>query len=137
MKVLGETKIFKDDKGIYRLSIANKERNENGEDESIFMRVHVGFRKGQEVKNKSKINIKDGFLTFFQVDTGEKYDNGNPIYKKFPKIMVMDYELLEEGVDEVYQSKDYSNNTQSTINGSDIKNGNVSTSFMSDDDLPF
>lgn len=131
MKVTGETRIFKDDRGIYKISICNKEINANGEEESIFMRIHVGFRKGQEVKNKTKINIKDGFLTFFRMKTEEINEKGNPIYKRYPKLIVLDYEVLEEGIDEVQKSKNYFN-TKSNLSDDTI--GGYSSS---DDELPF
>ena len=133
MQITGQATIFKNDKGTYKLSIMNKELQENGEEKPIFMSINVGFKKGIEVKNKTKIDIKDGFLTFFKIDTGEVYEDGNPVYKKFPKIMVMDFEVLEEGIDEVQQSKDYSN-TQSNFSD-DVFGGEYSS--MSNDDLPF
>lgn len=125
--------IFKTDKGAYKASIMSKEIDNNGEEKSIFMQINVGFKKGIEVKNKSKINVKEAFLTFFRIPTGNTYEDGTPEYKKFPKIMIMDFEVVEEGVDEVQQTKDYSN-TQS--NFSDDSIGGFYPS-MSDDDLPF
>lgn len=133
MNIIGQATILKDDKGTYKIAIANKEMQENGEEQTIFMRINVGFRKGIEIKNKTKINITNGFLTFFRIDTGEVYEDGTPIYRKFPKIMVMDFEVIEEGIDEVYQSKDYSNN-QSNF-GDDIFGGYYPDT--SNDELPF
>lgn len=131
MNITGQATIFKNDKGIYKLSIMNKEIQEDGSEKSVFMPINVGFKKGIELKNRSKIDIKNAFLTFFQIDTGEMYEDGKKIYKKFPKIMVMDFDVLEEGVDEVQQSRNY-NDTQS--NFSDDSMGGY---FSSSDDLPF
>lgn len=133
MNITGQVTILKDDKGTYRLSIANKEIQENGEEQTIFMRINVGFRKGVEVKNKTKINIKDGFLTFFRINTGNVYEDGSPEYKKFPKIMIMDFDVIEEGTDEVYQSKEYSN-TQSNFSNDAFGGYYPDTSS---DELPF
>lgn len=128
MNITGQATILKDDKGTYKIAILNKEIQENGEEQPIFMRINVGFKKGVEVKNKTKIDIKNGFLTFFRIATGNTYENGVPEYRKFPKIMVMDFEIVEEGTDEVYHSKEYSNLPS---------NNNANEFYSSDDDLPF
>ena len=132
MNVTGQATIFKNDKGIYKLSIASKELQENGEGKPTFMPIHVGFMKGVEVKNKTKINIKNGFLTFFKIDTGDIREDGKTVYKKFPKIMVMDFEVLEEGTDEVQKSRDYSNETTTSSN-----DFGYYPEIQSDDELPF
>lgn len=132
MNLSGQTTIFKNDKGIYKLSIASKELQENGEEKTVYMQINVGFRKGIEVKNKTKINIKDGFLTFFKIDTGELTEEGKPIYKKFPKAMIMDFDVIEEGINETYHSKDHID-TQNNISD-DVFGGYYSESS---DELPF
>lgn len=115
MQIIGETKIFKDDRGVYKLAIANKDINkETGEETTTFMRINVGFKKGlPEVKNQSKINIKNGFLTFYRMETEEVDNEGNKIFRNFPKIMITDFEIVEEGTDDVqtsYQTKQENNN---------------------------
>lgn len=127
MQIIGEVTILKDNRGICKVGIANKELQADGTEVTKFMRMNIGFRKGIEVKNKSKINIKDGFLTFFRIETDQVNENGDKIYKSYPKIMVMDFEVIEEGTDEVYQHKEYTT-TQETEVGSE---------FVSDDELPF
>lgn len=132
MNILGEARILKDDRGVYKTTLVNTESNkETGEEEKIFMKINVGFRKGVELKNKTKINIKDGFLTFFRMATGNTYEDGKLEYKKFPKIMIMDFEVLEEGTDEPCHSKDYSD-TQSNSN-----EDTTSEFYPSEDELPF
>ena len=130
MQVTGQATILKNDKGIYKISVVNKETNDNGEEKSIFMQINVGFRRGVELKNKTKINVTDGFLTFFRIKTDELNENGEPIYRKFPKIFILDFEVLEDGIDEVYQTKDY----KTLQNDS---NANHDVFFGDDDDLPF
>lgn len=67
MKITGETMIFKNDIG-YSTSISNKK--EDGTYEN--MPISVNFRKGIEVPNKTKINILDGFLSFYKTKNDEK-----------------------------------------------------------------
>ena len=77
--------------------------------------ITVGFRKGVELDNFTKINIKNGFLTHYSYQN----EDGETI-KKF-KIMVMDFDVIET----------YSNNNTE----------NTTSDEMSDiypyDDLPF
>lgn len=129
MQIIGETKIFKDERGVYKLAIANKEINpETNEEEVNFMRINVGFKKGlPEVKNQAKINIVNGFLTFYKIKTNEVNEEGNPIYKNFPKIMITDLEILEEGTDEVLKYREPK--TENTVS--------QTTYPEYDDDLPF
>lgn len=134
MNITGQATIFKDDKGVYRLSIMNKEIQENGEEQNVFMRINVGFKKGVEVKNKTKINITNGFLTFFRIPTGNTYENGSAEYKKYPKIIVLDFEVLEEGIDEVQQTRDYSAPTTKEVGYADTQDEFWSTD---DEELPF
>lgn len=133
MNITGEIRILKDDRGIYKTTLVTTETNkETQEDVKAFMKINVGFKKDVEVKNKTKINIKDGFLTFFRIATGEVYDNGKPVYSYFPKLVIMDFDIIEEGIDETYQTKDYST---SQTNFSD----DTFEDYYSDttDDLPF
>lgn len=118
--------IFKNDKGTYKSSITAKDINENGEQINKYMNIHVGFRKGVEVKNKTKMKVNNAFLTFFNFKTGNIKDDGKEEILKFPKIMIMDFEVLEDGVDENFHSKDYSQN--------DIENNEF---YSQTDELPF
>ncbi len=81
MKITGETMIFKNDKG-YSTSISSKK--EDGSYENMF--IAVNFKKGVEVENKTKINITDGFLSFYKTKDG--------LAK--PKIVVMEYEIAND-----------------------------------------
>lgn len=118
--------IFKNDKGTYKSSITARDINENGEQINKYMNIHVGFRKGVEVKNKTKIKVNNGFLTFFDFKTGNIKDDGKEEILKFPKIMIMDFEVLEDGVNENFHSKDYSQN--------DTENNEF---YSQTDELPF
>lgn len=81
MKVSGETMIFTNDKG-YSTTISNKK--EDGTYENMF--IAVNFRKGVSVDNKTKINITNGFLSFYKTKEGLPK----------PKIMIMDFETIGE-----------------------------------------
>ena len=81
MKITGETMIFKNDIG-YSTSVSNKK--EDGTYEN--MSISVNFRKGVELENKTKINITDGFLSFYRTKNDEKR----------LKLVVMDFETDED-----------------------------------------
>jgi len=129
MNITGEMRILKDDRGVYKTTLVTTETNRTtNEEEKIFMKINAGFRRGVELKNKTKINVKEGFITFFRIATNETYEDGKPIYKYFPKIMIMDFDIVEDGVDEVQQTKEYSNESYSNID-------EIFTTPV--DDLPF
>ena len=135
MNISGEARILKDDRGVYKTTLVSTDNNkETGEEEKIFMKINVGFKKGVEVKNKTKINITNGFITFFRIDTGEVREDGKTDYKYFPKLVIMDFEILEKGVDEVMFSK-----PKKTVESNSHYSDEAETSYMSDDIdvLPF
>ena len=126
--------IFKDERGISFAYVTNKEQDENGEPYFTYARINIKFRKGVEVKNRTKIRINDGFLTFYQASTGEFSEKtGKEIKRNYFKIVVMDFDVLEDGIDEPYTYKvKGQNNEKSNTNfdNFDIYGGE-------DDDLPF
>lgn len=65
MNISGETMIFKNDRG-YSTTISNKK--EDGSYENMF--IPVNFRKGIELPNKTKINVINGFLSFYKTKDG-------------------------------------------------------------------
>ena len=137
MNISGEARILKDDRGIYKTTLVSTDTNkETGEEEKMFMKINVSFKKGIEVKNKTKINITNGFITFFRIDTGEVRENGKPDYKYFPKLMIMDFEVLEEGVDEVYSSKP-KRAVENDFKDKDNELSEIYTDTYFDDELPF
>lgn len=89
LKVTGEIFIFKNDKGAYSTSISNKK--EDGSYEN--MRISVNFRKGTELENKTKINVINGFLSFW------KNNQGLPQIK----LVVMEYESTKTNENEEYK----------------------------------
>lgn len=78
IRITGDVYIWKNENGRYKTSISNKK--EDGTYDRVY--VQVQFRKGVELENKTKINIKDAFLTFFHTQ------EGNTVYK----IVVLDFE---------------------------------------------
>lgn len=90
----GETMIFKNDKGFYSMTLSKK--NQDGTYANVYIRV--GFRKGVNLPNKTKINIKSGFLTFDQYEKdGLKITN--------LKIFVTDFEKVGEEKQTTKQNK--------------------------------
>lgn len=122
--------IFKNDRGVYKATLSKKDTNENGEQITRYMNIHVGFRKGVELKNKTKIKVNNGFLTFFPIETGNIKDNGKKEVLNFLKIMIMDFEVLEDGIDENFHSKEYA---QKDVNSND----DFDDFYSNNDELPF
>lgn len=79
LRLTGETTIFKNEKGFYSTGISNK-LMDGSWDNAYFP---VQFKKGVEVENKTKINITNGFLTFYR----NANDNNKPVFK----IMVLEF----------------------------------------------
>ena len=120
--------IFKNERGINFAYVTNKEQDENGEPYFTYARINIKFRKGVEVKNRTKIRINDGFLTFYQ--------SGKEIKRNYFKIVVMDFDVLEDGIDEpyTYQVKGQ-NNEKSNTNFDNFDKFDIYG--REDDDLPF
>ena len=131
--------IFKDERGVTSAYVANKELDENGEPYYVYARIVVGFRKGVEIKNKAKIKINDGFLTFYQVDTGEfSEQTGKPIKRNYFKIVVMDFDVLEEGIDEPYGYSNKTTENNTSEKSSELDNFEDFRIYGgAGDDLPF
>lgn len=77
MKITGQTIIFKNEFG-YSTSISKK--NEDGTYDKMYLSIQLP--KGIELENKTKINITNGFLTFYKTKEGLPK----------PKIVVMQFE---------------------------------------------
>lgn len=89
MKVTGKATIFAKDfenGRSYSLSISKK--NPDGTYDKTKLYMNVGFKKDVVLENKTKIEILDGFLTFY------KNKNGLAL----PKIQVMDYSLIDNDI---------------------------------------
>ena len=71
LRITGENYVWKNEKGNYSMSVSNKLMDGSWENASI----PVQFKKGVELENKTKINITEGFLSFF------KTQEGKPVFK--------------------------------------------------------
>lgn len=98
IKITGETKIFKSDKGFYSTGISNKLMDGSWDNDYF----PVQFKKGVEVENKSKINITNGFLTFYR----DKNNENKPVFK----IIVLDFTQVGDAIED----------TASTFDNSDL-----------------
>lgn len=103
MQIRGETMIFANEKGGYSTTISNK--NQDGTYDNMY--IAVNFKKDVMVENKTKIDITNGFLSFY------KTREGLPKLK----IVVMDFEI-----------KGNTETKQEEVNNFEINQ---------DDDLPF
>lgn len=77
--ITGEIIVFKSDKG-YSTAINSKDREGNWDR----MYISIQLPKGQEVENKTTIEITKGFLSF--------YKDKNGMAK--PKVVVQEYKVL-------------------------------------------
>lgn len=118
--------IYKDEQGKYKTYIKGTETQENGEVKDIYMSKKVQFRKGIEVKNKSKIEVLKGWSSCYRIKTDELTEDGKPKYKYFDKYFISEFNLLEDGADEPTRPKQQTQSTQEDFSFS-----------VSDDDLPF
>lgn len=118
--------IYKDEQGRYKTYIKGTETQEDGEVKDIFMSKKVQFKKGVEVKNRSKIEVIKGWTNCYRIKTDELTEEGKPKYKYFDKYFISEFNLLEEGVDEPQKPKQQTQAKQEDFSFS-----------ISNDDLPF
>lgn len=97
--------IYKDELGRYKTYIKSTKINKDNTEENTFMAKKVQFKKGIEVKNKSVIEVTDGWITPYKIKTDELNENGKPKYKYFDKLFISEFNLLEEGTDEVQKTR--------------------------------
>lgn len=118
--------IYKDEQGRYKTYIKGTETQEDGEVKDIFTSKKVQFRKGVEVKNRSKIEVTKGWINCYRIKTDELTEEGKPKYKYFDKYFISEFNLLEEGADEPQKQRQQKQAKQEDFSFS-----------LSDDDLPF
>lgn len=85
MKITGETMIFAKDYEngrVYSTSVSKK--NQDGTYEKMY--INVGFNKAVRLENMTKIQILDGYLTF--------YKNKNGV--QVPKIRIMGFDTISQ-----------------------------------------
>ena len=110
-----------DDKKLYSIGLSKK--NKNGGYDNGFMSVR--FKKGVEVGNKTRIKIKDAWLSF---NTNEG--------KTFPFIFINDFEIISEANPSAEKCgkeenpyKDFGNSIKTEANFDQIE--------ITSEDLPF
>lgn len=93
LKLTGENiTIFKNDKGNYTTSISNKLLDGTWQNAPIL----VQFKKGTELENKTKINITNGFMSFF------KGQDDKPVFK----IVVLEFTQVGDAAEDTSSSFD-------------------------------
>lgn len=75
-----EVMIFKNEKGTYKIGMSKKDRNNQYFNGYMLCR----FRKGVEIENKTKIKIKNAFISFYLNDK-----------ETVSYIMITEYEKVE------------------------------------------
>lgn len=103
MQIRGETMIFANEKGGYSTTVSNKKPDGTYDN----MYIAVNFKKDIEVENQTKIDITNGFLSFYKTREGLPK----------PKIVVMNFEIKGKKEEAV--------------------NTNNNFEISQDDDLPF
>lgn len=91
MNITGKTMVIKGDYG-YSCILSNK--NQNGEWDRMYLSLQLP--KDVELENKTKIDIIKGFLSFYKTKEG--------LAK--PKIVVMEYNILQEQKNNDFQVDD-------------------------------
>lgn len=118
--------VYKDEQGKYKMYLKGTETKENGEVEDIFMVKRVQFKKGVEVKNRTKIEVLKGWTSCYRIKTEEVTEDGKPKYKYFDKYFINDFKILEEGIDDPVKTKQQNQSKQDDYSFEDA-----------DDELPF
>ena len=76
-----EVMIFKNEKGFYTIGMSRKDRN--GQYFNGYFPCQ--FKKSENVENKTKIKLKNAFISFYLKDE-----------KTMPYVMILDYSVVEE-----------------------------------------
>lgn len=76
-----EVIIFKNDKDYYSIGLSRKDRN----NETYYGYFPCQFKKGVSVENKTRIKLKNAFISFYIKDD-----------KTMPYIMILNYEEVQE-----------------------------------------
>ena len=122
LNVTGRKMIFKNEKGFYSTSISSKKQDGTYDN----MYISVGFPKGDDIPNKSIVNIKNAFLSFFRANNPEgKLEN-------VVKLVIMDYEL--DNAEPIQQSEQVS---EPTTQNAEIGEQGQIEAMWDEDTLPF
>lgn len=118
--------IYKDEQGKYKTYIRGTETQEDASVKDIYMSKKVQFKKGVEVKNRSKIEVIKGWTSCYRIKTDELTEDGKAKYKYLDKYFISEFNVLEEGTDQQIKPKQQEQSKQEDF------------SFTTDDsDLPF
>lgn len=114
--ITGETMIFKNNNGFYATTISKKKQD--GSYDNAY--INIAFKKGVDLQNMTKINIKSAWLTF------DKYMNKEGKENTSLKIFINEFDIVG--------AKQPVNNVQGTVqSNNDVMFGAGTNS----DDLPF
>lgn len=97
MNITGKTMIFKNEKGMYSTALSTK--NTEGKYENMY--IAVNLKKGTELENKTLIDVKNGFLSFYKDKNGLAH----------MKLVIIEFDT---------NSNETRNNTEEDYNDSDL-----------------
>lgn len=122
--------IYRDEQGRYKTYIKSTEVLQDGSTKDVLMSKKVQFRKDVHVRNKSVIEVIDGWIAPYRIPLKETTEEGKTKHKYLDKLFINEFNLLEDGIDENQKTKQY--NKPSTVPQQDF-----GFNALDDDDLPF
>ena len=124
LNVTGRKMIFKNEKGLYSTTISNKKPDGTYEN----MYISVGLPRDREIENKTVIDIKNAFLSFYTTGDEESL-------KKNIKLVVMDFEETMNADEQANAAQADAVSEPTTQNAEIGEQGQIEA--MWEDELPF
>lgn len=101
MNITGRVKVFKDEGGKYFTFIKGNYLDDAGLNQSFFIRKKILIPKDKSLKNKSLIEIKNGWVSEYRFKTEE----GEIVYGE--SYYIKEWEMINEGTDVNFKRKEY------------------------------
>lgn len=101
MNITGRVKVFKDENGKYFTFIKGNYLDENGLDKNFFIRKKILIPKDKNLKNKSLIEIKNGWVSEYRFKT----DEDEIVYGE--SYYIKEWDLIQDGIDINFKKKEY------------------------------
>ena len=91
--------IYKDEQGRYKIYIKGRELQEDGTEKDIFMSKTIQFKKDVLLKNRTVIEVLNGWNSCYRIKTNELNEKGKEKYKYYDKYFINEFKILQEGED--------------------------------------
>jgi hypothetical protein len=103
LTINGNVTIHRDTNNVVYIYVKGSKRNDDNTYQDVYEKIYLNFlskteeqkAKNDSLKNKSKIELKNAWLSFTRMNI----DGEN--VKDLQKLVVAEYEVLEEGIDEL------------------------------------